>query len=250
MSGQAHLFSFFFPGLSQIRTSRQVKIDDPEIVYRLFGVVRKRAGDKIVLFDDQSHAQAKLIECSKKVATISIEKVESNKPINPELLVCVGLTKKAYFEEVLYVCSALGVQTVLPILSSQVERNWLTEKDFARLDRISVTAREQAKSFAPTQILKPVKLPQLSSQLDRLDFYGPKVLFQKSERSFFDLVKDLNREKPEKITLIFGPEGGLLEVERETLISDLGFQPCGLCPTTLRTEDAVTVAVGAIRSLV
>lgn len=249
MSSQAHLFSFFFPGLSQIRTNRQIRVDNPDIVYRLFGIVRKRAGDQIVLFDNQHNALARLDECGKKNALISLEKLMPNQPINPRIMVCVGLTKKAYFEEVVYVCSALGVQTILPILTDQVERNWFSEKDASRLERISITAREQAKSFCPTQILPPVKLSDLGRELSAHNFDGPKILFHKGQEPFWQLAQNLKTKNPDNVTVVFGPEGGLVDTEREALIDNLGFQPHALCPTTLRTEDAVSVAVGALRSL-
>ncbi len=249
VGSQAHKFAFFFQNIDQIRTSGVIEIDDPEIVYRLFGIVRKRAGQEIILFNDHVHATAIIVDCNKRSAKLEIYKPEANKIINPSILVCVGLTKKPAFEEIVYTSSALGVQAILPILSRQIERNWLFEHELSRLERISVAAREQSKSFCKTQILAPIELAKLGNVLDELvDAQSPRVLFEAGQSSFSQLSESLSNSKPEKLTILFGPEGGFLDEEIEQ-IQKFDFKVYSLTQTVLRSQDATVVGIGALRSL-
>lgn len=247
MGSSAHVFAFFIAKLPRMVEGKELEIADPELVYRLFGVLRTRSGQAIILFDDFLHCQATLLDCNKQVAKIRIEKVLENQALMPKITVCVGLTKKPAFEEIVYTCSALGVQTVVPVLSHQVERDWWGEKEFARLMRISITAREQAKSFAPTQILAPVKLNELS-RLQSVNFCeAAKITFEKGAPRLKDFIANANASQD--LILMFGPEAGLLDVELKGLVAQ-DFKTFGLCDNTLRTEDAVPVAVGLFRSLI
>lgn len=249
MGSQAHKFAFFFQNIDQIRTSGAVEIDDPEIVYRLFGIVRKRAGQEIILFNDHVHSKGIIQDCNKRMAKLEISKPEANVVINPSILACVGLTKKPAFEEIVYTCSALGVQAILPILSKQIERNWFTQRDLSRLERISIAAREQSKSFCKTQIFAPIELGEAGQVVSGLvDEQSPRVLFEAGQDSFGKLSTELSSLNLKKITVLFGPEGGFLDEEIKQL-EGFDFKVSALTQTILRSQDAVIVGIGALRSL-
>lgn len=246
MNNSSHTFSFFIEKLSDFLDCEEIKIADPEIVYRLFGILRSKSGQKIILFNDTHNCLASIISCNKKIALIKIEQRNINKTIKPNLIVCIGLIKKPAFEEAVYACAALGAQTIIPILSKQVERNWLGPKEFSRLERVAINAREQAKSFWPTRISAPINFSELGLQ-ESLNLNAcKKLVFEKGAPKINSKLLGENIDK--NIALIFGPEAGFVQEELASLAAQ-GFETAGLCPTTLRTEDAVTVAVGLLRSL-
>jgi 16S rRNA (uracil1498-N3)-methyltransferase len=246
MNSSAHCFAFFIRDLAALQVSELVKLDEPEIVYRLYGVLRTRSGQRILLFDDTHNYLATIMACNKKVAVVKIEALATNQPLQPKITLCIGLAKKPAFEAAVYICAALGVQTVVPILSAQVERNWFGSKELARLQRISLNAREQAKSFWPTEIWPPILVDQIDS-LPRLDFaFATKITFDKGGAKVVTLFEQPHTVQ--NLILLVGPEGGLTEKELQ-LLGQKGFNAFALCPTTLRTEDAVAVAVGLFRAL-
>jgi 16S rRNA (uracil1498-N3)-methyltransferase len=57
-------------------------------------------------------------------------------------------------------------------------------------------------------------------------------------------ARDLQR--PSRITLLIGPEGGLADNEQEAAIK-AGFQPVQLGPRILRTETAAIAALAALQ---
>lgn len=246
MNNSAHTFSFFIEKLSDFLDCEEVKITDPGIVYRLFGVLRSKSGQKIILFSNTHNCLASIISCNKKIALIKIEQRSINKSIEPNLTVYIGLIKKPAFEAAVYSCAALGAQTIIPILSKQVERNWLGPKEFERLERVAINAREQAKSFWATRISAPMNFSGLALQENLKLNTCKKLLFEKDAPKITSKLLEMNIEK--NIALIFGPEAGFV-YEELTSLEKQGFEATGLCPTTLRTEEAVTVAVGLVRSL-
>ncbi len=239
MGKHAHTFSFFFANLSNLATGKPTKINEPGLVYRLFGVVRKKPGQNIILFNDDYHAESLILECNKRSVIVQIEKKQRNTQLYPSLISCIGLTKKSAFEDAVYISSALGVQTIIPMVTKQTERNWLQQKELERLYRIAIAAREQSKNFCPTTILKPITL----ENLEKLELGETKIVL---EKGMPNLIKRLPSET-QTICMAFGPEGGFLKEELEYL-KRLNFQMCGLVPTTLRTNDAVGIAAGIIRS--
>ncbi len=250
MASQAHKFAFYFPQLSNFRKDNcTIKFDDENLIHRLFGVVRKRAGQEIILFDDRNHVNCVIIDCNKRFATLELSNIQLNVPVKPSIIVCMGLTKKPAFEEIVYGCSALGVHAILPLLSRQVERDWLHEKELPRLERISIAAREQAKSFCRTELFMPIELSQLASRvLELTQENAPRIVFEASTKGFYDLAAELCIQKPEQMALLFGPEGGFLNEEIAQVQSD-GFIAASLTPTILRSEEAVLVGTGALLSL-
>jgi 16S rRNA (uracil1498-N3)-methyltransferase len=246
MQHNTHLFAFLLPNLTTLAQQASFKIDNEELIYRLFGIVRKHLGDQIILFDDQHHAVATLIECSKRFAVVKLEKLKPNLVLQPELLVAIGLTKKPAFEEALYSCAAMGVNQVVPLITEQVDRNWFGPKEIVRLDRIVTTAREQAKNYMPLEIMAPLALPRFVDQVATFGADVYKLVFDKPAPAFNQQLPAV--QAATKIVVVFGPEGGLLPPELQ-LLESCQFVTSALVSTTLRTQEAVTVAIGVLRSL-
>ncbi len=264
---ERHLFTLFCKDLSQFISGRvgcQVEISDRDLWQRITKVLRLRAGENILLFDENVHADVIVLEktfAKKELVVLFIESVNSNQPLKPNITLMPCLLKKDAFEDIIYAAAQMGVNKIIPILSDKVQRSWGEKKERERLFNIMVAACEQSKNFFLPEICEPVKIQDITRQLSgdsisqiRTSENIPslKIYFDQSGASFVDLLKKIKENNAQKnydldIVLFFGPEGGLTTQE-EKLLSDLHFETYALTPTILRAREAVIVGLGGVRS--
>ena len=264
---EQHLFTLFCKNLSKYVSSGsdcQVEFSDRDLWQRLTKVLRLRAGEKLLLFDEHINAVAVVLEktfAKKELLALYIESVNPNQAIKPNITLMPCLLKKDAFEDIIYAAAQMGVNKVIPILSGKVQRSWGEKKERERLFNIMVAACEQSKNFFLPEICEPVKIQELSKQTNLCLSHGQSnlnIYFDPSGASFVDLLNKIKAATEKKVTtekdatdlnifLFFGPEGGLTVLE-ERLLSDLGFKTYALTPTILRAREAVIVGLGGVRS--
>lgn len=266
MNGR-HLFTLFCKDLSQFISGRvgyQVEISDRDLLHRITKILRLRAGEKLLLFDEHVHVNVTVLEktfVKKEQVVLFIESVNPNQALKPNITLMPCLLKKDAFEDVIYAAAQMGVNKIIPILSDKVQRSWGKKKERERLFNIMVAACEQSKNFVFPEICEPVKIQDITRQLSRDSISqrrrleaspSLKIYFEPSGASFVGLLQKIKENNAQRnydldIVLFFGPEGGLTTQE-EKLLSDLDFETYALTPTILRAREAVIVGLGGVRS--
>jgi 16S rRNA (uracil1498-N3)-methyltransferase len=252
MSIKSHIFSFYVSTLSTLienkRVGNNLLFRDSTLSHRLTRIIKLRDGDSFILFDDNIHA---LLNASsemfsgKRIVAGSIRSISQNTFLKPEITLCVGLLRREAWDQVLYVAAQMGATRVVPLLTDRVQRSWGAEKEVARIEKIMVSAREQAKQFSAPIIERPISLEEfLKSEKSE----SVRICFEHEGKNLFEVLDDVRNKENKKIDLLFGPEGGLSKQELNFAIEN-GFTMCGLTPTVLRSIEAVTVGLGVARSL-
>jgi 16S rRNA (uracil1498-N3)-methyltransferase len=150
--------------------------------------------------------------------------------------------KKQALEEAVYGLVECGVSSIYLLDTDKVQRDWGGDKEYERLYKICIAAAEQSKNYAMPQIHKPISLNEFIKQHAAYT----KLFFDPAGASIMATISD---RKHENICCIVGPEGDLTESEKD-LLRTQQFNFCHLTPTILRAQQAVVVAVGALRSII
>ena len=264
---EKHTFALFYKNLSDCisrnisghvsgENSYQIEFIDRDLWQRLTKVLRLRAGQQLVFFDQHVNVMATVLEktfTKKELIALLVESVQPNQALKPNITLMPCLLKKDAFEDIIYACAQMGVNKIIPILSDKVQRPWGEKKERERLFNIMVAACEQSKNFFLPEICNTVKFQDIATRTDA----SLKIYFDPSGACFIDLLKkiqEINNQKSDAqknnnldIVLFFGPEGGLTGQEEKQL-SDLGFEAYALTPTILRAREAVIVGLGGVRS--
>ena len=223
------------------------EITDVELVHRISSVLRLNKGDTIILFDNQYHSVASILGIEpKKSVTIEIHALEVNVPLAPSIMWILPLLKREAFEEALYTLVELGVQAIQPVLTRKTSKAWWSEKDSGRSRKIMIAAAEQSKQFI---------LPHLMPLIP-LDIWLARPHNPNSVKLFFDplgsplktVIASLEKTTNQEIIGFAGPEGDLTQEEKDALMQH-SFAFCKLTPTVLRAQQALTIGLGALRSL-
>ncbi len=247
----SHEFAFysdFVKHIVQHRSHIDIQdITDPVLVNRLANILRLQKGEFIVLFNSHHNVRCeiKAIDSKKNLVTVELHEIEHNMHIKPHITWLLPLLKREAFEESLYILTALGVQEIQPILTEKT-RKIAFDNQAIRNEKIMIAAAEQSKQFILPQINPIITLDLWLS--GEHDLGCKKVFFDKSGSTLQDVVTDIKLDHSVKIYAFVGPEGDLTYQEKIQLAAD-GFVFCALGPTVLRAEHAITVGLGALRSL-
>jgi RsmE family RNA methyltransferase len=233
-----HLFALYFSALQNPTVGTPLIVADPEMVHRIATVLRMRVGEKVLLFKEGSFAQIRLERLEKKQLQAEVIEVGYQSSLEPRLLLALPLLKREALEEAVYAATELGVQEIALIITEK-SRKHLHLNELDRLQRIMVAACEQAKYFYVPQLESPV---HLSTFIE----HRPQSFFCDPLGEPFSTVLS-NKEVREECTVLIGPEGDLTLQEKEMLKRNAQF--IRLTPTVLRAPQAVTVALGCLRTL-
>ncbi|OZB04527.1 MAG: 16S rRNA (uracil(1498)-N(3))-methyltransferase [Idiomarina sp. 34-48-12] len=206
-------------------------------------VLRMNAGQQLELFNgDGSNYAATIIESSKRSVAVQIDHVEANSTESAvHIHLAQGISRGDRMDFVLQKSVELGVAAITPLFTERCGVKLSGErllKKQQQWQKIVIAACEQSgRSKVPT-VHTPVSFNQWLTQLPEglrltLDPYAEKPL------------RDL-AEKPAKLTLFIGPEGGLSEQEVASA-SEHDFLPVRLGPRILRTETAALTALSIIQ---
>jgi 16S rRNA (uracil1498-N3)-methyltransferase len=222
----------------------QVHVDlDGAAANHVGRVLRLRAGDALILFDDAGGEYAATVVAFGR-NTVRVA-VGEHRPINREsplqITLAQGISRGERMDVVVQKATELGVWRIVPVL---------TERAVVRLDAaqaanrlrhwraIAVAACEQSGRNQVPEIIAPMGLQEfLGSGLPE----GLRLLLNPEGGL---KAKDLPASAA--VTLLIGPEGGLSAAER-TAASAAQFQGLALGPRILRTETAALAALAIVQ---
>ena len=236
MSAESHIFAFF---CSDIDTSRATRIHDQDLVHRLYRVVRVRPQDTIILFGVQRVLEVVVEDITSATLMFRIVKQHVIMPLQPPVNLWLPMLEKSAFEHALYAATVMGVHTIHLVVTAKGKRQSLSAIELERCRRIMIAAAEQSKQFSLPILRDPVPWEALPtpSQPIIADIDGAPIAH---------CIAKIDTTKA--CTIIIGPSGDFTAEEKQKLES-LGMMKAKLVPTILRSEDAVMVSLGIIRSV-
>ncbi|HWW58418.1 MAG TPA: RsmE family RNA methyltransferase, partial [Sphingopyxis sp.] len=133
-------------------------IDGPAAHY-LLNVMRMKAGDPILLFDNVSGEWLGVVaDAGKRSLAIRIERQIREREEVPDLWLCFAPVKKARLDWIIEKATELGVRRLQPVIT---ERTIVERIRQERLAAQIIEACEQCGRTALPELAEPVKLPQL-----------------------------------------------------------------------------------------
>jgi len=201
-------------------------------------VLRMQLGRTLILFNGLGGEYSACITLAgKKVVEVAVvEFSEDNRQSPLKIELAIALSKGDRFDFVLQKATELGVSKIIPLLTDNSNIKLSAERVDNKLNswqQMLISACEQCQMNIIPELLKPIKfndwLGQCTSDLKL-------VLHHRSVQSLKNL------EKPQSLTVLIGPEGGLSQAEIE-LAQKNNFQAVTLGPRVLRTETAPIAAL-------
>jgi len=211
--------------------------------HHLFTVLRSREGEELDVFNGQGEAwRARITQLMKKQGQIEfLEKINNNSESPLKIHLAQAVSKGDRMDFVMQKATELGVTEITPIITERgnvkldAER-W--EKKHAHWNQIIISACEQSgRDTLP--ILHPViELPAWFSELKE----GLRFILSPHVSESLDSL-----QKPDHVTLLIGPEGGLTDHEINLAVTRFNFQAIKLGPRVLRTETAAITALSVLQ---
>lgn len=246
MSDSSHTFALFAHDIDTIidRISsgaihHAITYENEQLAHRLHKVLRIRPKEEMIIFGKKYSLEIILENIDKKYITFTVLKCNIIVPLQPTINLWLPLLEKAAIEQAMYSATVLGVHTVYLIPTTKGKRSALTPHELNRLSKIIIAASEQSK-----QLCAP-RLKQVTSWKD-IPHEGLFVVADIKGAHLSQCIKDLTN-KP-SYTFIVGPEGDFTLQEKQKFDA-LGLIKIKLGTTILRSEDAVIIGLGVLRSL-
>ncbi len=222
------------------------QIDDKFILedsdyHHIKNVMRMDNKDNIEVVYNNNLYLAKIDDIKENIIS-KVKKIEIQKQKRPEIVLYIPLLKEQKMDYILQKSTELGVNTIIPIETSRSiikidEKKYLKKRQ--RWMKICKEASEQSKRITIPEIgfletidsLKEVKSVKLVCSTKEKT---------KNLKNIVKTIKDCD-----KINVVIGPEGGLLEEEENTLIKN-GFIPVSLGDRIMRVETVPLFILSAI----
>jgi len=248
-----HLFAVYLHDLDiKVNLAQRgvVAFNDADLWQRVVRVLRLRQGEAIIAFNTRVHCvltiQPATYDIRSSTVHAVVQEVWQNEPLRPMLSIYVGMTKKEAFEEAAYFAAQMGVNEFYPLYTEKVQRAWGEKKEVERLTKIMISAAEQAKSFILPAIKPPVTVAHAITHVGDIK-ERQAVFFEPEGMPLLSLLTSKPSTVQSHYSFFFGPEGGFTEQEKK-MLTNAHVLCYALTPTILRTQEAVAVAVGALRS--
>ena len=222
---------------------KKINLEKDQTHY-LKNVMRCKINDKIIVFDNTTGEYiAEIFNIDKR--SINIEILEKTKPMyvpgDVWLIFCP--LKKTRTDFLVEKSTELGLRKFLPTLSDKTQTKTLS---MDRFKKNIVEAVEQCGGTFIPEILPVSSLAKVIEEIpeDRM------IIFCDESLESRNINYSLSSEKPEKVALLVGPEGGFSDSERNLLRIKKNILPVSLGNRILRAETAAVVALTMWHGLV
>lgn len=211
---------------------------DPSESAHAIRSLRMKSGDDIHFTDGEgSQYKGKIEIADAKEMTASIE-TQINAEISPSPIHLAFVPTKSSdrFEFMVEKCVEIGVRTITPLLSKNVERK---NVNIDRLHKIALSAMKQSQQLYLPKVNQLTKFTEFITQLEHRD--SQKYIAYCGE-SNLPVPNKLEIDKKKPILILIGPEGDFSIDEYKKALS-YDFQGISLGDSRLRTETAGIIAV-------
>jgi 16S rRNA (uracil1498-N3)-methyltransferase len=207
-------------------------------------VLRLRPESYLKLFNgNDGEYSARIVAIDKKAVTAALEeRLESNADSSLAIHLGLGLSRGERMDYAIQKATEAGVTSITPLLTERCEVKLKGDRIDNRMshwERVAISACEQSGRCTVPTIANPLTLSEwVLAPRSGASF----VLDHRGENGFPAL------EKPEAVTFLIGPEGGLSE-EEVMLAKEKQFNLVRIGPRVLRTETAPIVAISLAQHL-
>ncbi|GGD68702.1 16S rRNA (uracil(1498)-N(3))-methyltransferase [Croceicoccus mobilis] len=213
-------------------------IDGPQAHY-LSRVMRVKAGDAVILCDDETGEwAARVTDAGKRSVTVEMAELLRERESVPQLTLCAALLKKPRFDLVLEKATELGVARIQPVITRRCVADAL---NMDRARTIVTEAAEQCARTALPHIAEPVTLDAMLREWASI-WHGQPLFFADETRDAPPATSAFAAEAAPAAILI-GPEGGFDDAERAAIRGAEAARPVSLGPRILRGETAAIAAI-------
>ena len=217
--------------------NKSIILDNDKLHY-LKNVMRKKANDKIVIFNENEEWLGRLLlDGEKKVVPEHL--IKKSEDI-PDIWLCFALIKSKNISYLIEKVTEIGLKKIIPVETSYSEKYKL---NYERLEKVCVEAAEQSESFCVPVIERKKELCKLLENWDR----DRVIIFCDEERKGKNILK-IPIQGKKKIAIFIGPVGGWSEDDRRGL-KNLNFFNVTLGNTVLKVDTACIVSLSSIRNL-
>ena len=212
--------------------------------HHLSKVLRMQAGRELILFNGSGGEFTAIIqEVSKKYVTVAVAgHLADNRESPLQLELAIGISRGERFDWVLQKATELGVTKITPLITERTEVKIGGDRQEKLVDRwqqIIISACEQSQRNLLPELSAPV---QISNWLNTVNSDLRFVLHHRDSKTL------PAEQKPQSVTLLIGPEGGLSENEIAQAQAK-NFNALTLGPRVLRTETAPVAAISLVQYL-
>ncbi|MFC3705429.1 16S rRNA (uracil(1498)-N(3))-methyltransferase [Devosia honganensis] len=213
----------------------------------LAAVLRKKAGDEVVLFNGRDGAwRCRLTGDAKKAVTL--EALERIAPQTPPADLWYGFAplKSERLDYVIQKAVEMGVGSMQPVITRHTQVHRLKSE---RLRANAIEAAEQCEVLTVPGLLPETGLDALLDSWE--DRHGGRRLILADEgAAAASPLAALESLRGERLGLLIGPEGGFAEAEREKLRALPFVVPISLGPRILRADTAAVAALALIQATI
>lgn len=238
-----HCFALFYKHLSKKNFvgDDQYLLTDFEIVYRINIVLRMQINDQCILFDKEYNMLCSIVRINKKEVLVSVVRYEKNHVMQPFIKLYLPLLKRVHLEDAISFAGQVGVSEIQLIVTEKSARTLVKDE---RLDRIMISACEQAKQYVVPRICEPIKLHEALNNLS-LD----QVLVCSQDGVLFSELqkKIINNHNLQTVGLFIGPEQDFTQ-EEYRLLRKYNISSVSLGSLVLQASIATCVAIGLLRA--
>lgn len=212
-------------------------------------VLRLKPGDDIILLAGDGQEYAARIRTitpdGVRVGIVSSHASETDPVI--ELTVALGFLKEKKMDELVRQLTELGMHRFQPFIArrsvSRPDENRMAAR-VARWEKIARESLKQCRRGSAPEIRPAVAFDDVLSMAAKDDV---RIVFWEQEaRTPIPDAVDATSNKPLRITILLGPEGGFTDKEVEAARS-AGFASCSLGPRILRAETAAVAACALVQ---
>jgi 16S rRNA (uracil1498-N3)-methyltransferase len=231
---------FSYPSLPRLYVTDTLALDasitlNGNPAHYLAHVMRVKAGDGLLLFDNQTGEWlARVEDVGKRAVVLSVAEQTRPRDSVPDFWLLAAPVKKARLDMVAEKACELGVARYRPVITRR------TIVDRVNLDRLRATmieAAEQCGRTALPVVEEPIKLPAL------LKSWSPeRTLFFADETGGVPLA-EAARDNTGPAAMLIGPEGGFDPEERALILACPNAVGVSLGPRILRAETAAIAAI-------
>ena len=196
-------------------------------LYHIKVVMRMKKNDQIeVVYENKLF----ICELDDEYHPIIKKEVNSILTKKTKYVLCVPLLQEQKMSFVLQKATELGIDEIIPIITTRsvVKINDKEEKKLLRWHKICKEASEQSKRLDIPVIHNITNIENLSET-------GLKIICSTKEKE--NTIKKVlqNNKNYDRIVFVIGPEGGLTDLEEDTL-QKIGFVPTSLGENIMRVE--------------
>lgn len=226
--------------------------DNPSLMgveaHHCFRVMRKQAGDHIMVFDGNGReAESTISEISSKteIRLELLRVTESEAPL-PRLEVAVGIPKGKSFDLILQKAVEMGVNRIQPLVTDQGNVRFKKGEGVLKRDKWQRSVLEACKQCGQNHLPEVMVPKLLGDYLEDIEPGGIRIVAALTPETKPLKVQLEDIGVPERLVALVGPEGDFSEDEYEKIIK-VDFAPVSLGELVLRTETAVLWMAAAVR---